>query len=320
MLHLQSDLEIPFRQSQGRPDRAKVICMLPARNAAAYIPGWLESVASFADGVVALDDGSTDGTAELLEAHPLVEILLRNPRRDGFQGWHDSTNRNRLLQAAGLLDPDWVIGIDADELVPPDEGETLRRFIDEQAMPGIAYAFPVYRMIGDLEHYDRRDNRAALRLFAYRPGQVIPTGAHHVPPAPASIPPGRRLVTNIRIQHLNGLTARHRRARRQKYVEADPTRLWEPDFSYTDAPPGEAKEWLPRRGDAPVILLPLFDEWRAGAGDDELDPDWPVLSVVAIIDETVGGRHGGPAGSRRPAGPAASVRGHRARARGRGGR
>ena len=182
MLHLQSDLEIPFRQSQGRPDRAKVICMLPARNAAAYIPGWLESVASFADGVVALDDGSTDGTAELLEAHPLVEILLRNPRRDGFQGWHDSTNRNRLLQAAGLLDPDWVIGIDADELVPPDEGETLRRFIDEQAMPGIAYAFPVYRMIGDLEHYDRRDNRAALRLFAYRPGQVIPTGAHHVPP------------------------------------------------------------------------------------------------------------------------------------------
>ncbi|HWW43779.1 MAG TPA: glycosyltransferase, partial [Acidimicrobiia bacterium] len=280
-----TDLDVPPRPVPARFGRGKVVCLLPAHNAAAYLEGWFESVASFADAVVALDDGSTDGTGDLLEANPLVELVLRNPPRAGYQGWHDSTNRNRLLQAAASLDPDWIIFIDADEVVPRDEGDALRRFIDEDAVPGIAYAFPVYRMIDDLEHYDQVDNRAALRLFAYRPGQVIPDGAHHVPPAPASIPLGRRLVTNLRIQHLNGLTAQRRRARRRKYVEADPARVWEPDFSYTDAPPGEVKPWLPRREGTPVILRPIWDEWGAVADEDELDPDWPVLSVVAIVDE-----------------------------------
>ena len=260
--------------------------MLPAHNAAHHLPGWFESVAVFADAVVALDDGSTDGTGDVLEGHPLVKIVLRNPSRDGYAGWNDSINRNLLLEAAGSLRPDWVIGIDADELVPRDEGEALRRFIDEEAVAGLAYGFPVYRMIADLEHYDRRDNKGALRLFAYRPGQVFPSRKLHILPAPTSIPPGRRLVTNIRIQHLNGLTAQQRRARRQKYEDADPERQWERDYSYTDAPPGEVKTWIPRRAGTPVILAPLFDEWDTGSPDGDLDPAWPVLSALVIVDES----------------------------------
>lgn len=264
--------------------RAKVVCMLPAHNAAHYLTDWFKSVAVFADAVVALDDGSTDGTAEILERHPLVDILLRNPPRADFGGWNDSMNRNRLLEAAGSLRPDWVIGVDADELVPPDEGAALRHFIDEDAVAGIAYAFPVYRMIDDVEHYDRRDNKGALRLFAYRPGQVLSPAALHLNPAPSSIPPGRRLVTNIRFQHLNGLTPQLRRARRQKYAEADPERRWHDDYSYADAPPGVVEAWSPRPPDLPVILEPLFEDWDNGSAD-ELDPEWPVLSVVTIIDE-----------------------------------
>ncbi|MGI9020467.1 MAG: glycosyltransferase, partial [Solirubrobacterales bacterium] len=59
-----------------------ITVLVPARNAERDLPGFLESAGRVADRVIALDDGSTDATAELLGASPLVETLLRNPRRE----------------------------------------------------------------------------------------------------------------------------------------------------------------------------------------------------------------------------------------------
>ena len=95
--------------------RTPVVCLLPARNAAADLPGFFESAARFCDAVVALDDGSTDRTRELLEASPLVKVVLTNPRREDYRGWDDAANRNRLLAAAGGLNPRWIFSMDADE-------------------------------------------------------------------------------------------------------------------------------------------------------------------------------------------------------------
>ena len=46
--------------------------LLPARNAEQLLPDWLDNVGSYADAVIALDDGSTDRTRTILEGHPLV--------------------------------------------------------------------------------------------------------------------------------------------------------------------------------------------------------------------------------------------------------
>jgi hypothetical protein len=259
-----------------------VVCLLPARNASEDLPAWFESVSRFADAVVALDNGSTDNTAELLESHPLVQILLRNPRQPDNRGWSDSLNRNRLLAAAAPLAPSWIICIDADELVPLEDGLALRRFIDERAVAGVAYGFPRYRMIEDHQHFDRLDTKA-FRLFAYRPGQAFPDIPLHFQDVPTSIPRCRWLLTDIRVQHLNQLTEERRRERRQKYAEADPDRLWEWGDDYAGTPPGEPKPWPSRRPDQPVMLEAPYPERYAGV--DELDLEAPVLSVVLIIGE-----------------------------------
>ena len=60
----------------------------------------LDALRRFADAVVALDDGSTDGTAALLAQDPLVRVLLRNPLRETYAGWDDAANRNRLLEGS----------------------------------------------------------------------------------------------------------------------------------------------------------------------------------------------------------------------------
>ena len=67
--------------SDGSAAAPLVLALLPACNATVDLPGYLESVARFADGVVALDDGSTDDTRAVLESHDFVRTVLTNPTR-----------------------------------------------------------------------------------------------------------------------------------------------------------------------------------------------------------------------------------------------
>jgi Glycosyl transferase family 2 len=254
----------------------RVVCLLPARNCVDDLPGYFESVREFADAVVALDDGSTDGTGLFLERHPLVKILLRNPMRDTYAGWDDGANRNRLLDAAAKLEPDWIVSLDADERIPKDDARALRRFIQKEACLGYAYGFSRYRMVDDLDHFDRIEQRS-WRLFAYEPGHRFPDRRLHHFPIPTEIPRERWLPTSVRIQHLAGLTLERREARWTKFQEADPERHWEPDYEYTRAPPGERRRWHPRPPDLPVLPPSRDAERRVEleVADPELAGDPP---------------------------------------------
>jgi len=266
--------------------RPLLVCLLPARNAAADLPGWFASVERFADAVIALDDGSTDETRAILASHPLVRILLTNPPRDSYAGWDDAANRNRLLAAAAELAPHWILSLDADERIPPDDAAALRRFLETEAIPGFAYGFRVFRMWESLEQYERA-GLWVYRLFAYRPGQRFPDQRLHFVPIPTTIPPALWLRTTIRIQHLAGLTAERRRARYEKYRQADPDHAFQ--HSYRDllaVPRGPLHPWEPRPPELPV-LAPIADDGSVlGDAIPEpravLDEATPVLSAIVI--------------------------------------
>jgi len=264
----------PVTASAARPH---VVCLLPARNCARLLAGWFESISRVADAVIALDDGSSDDTGRLLREHPLVVRVLTNPPRTGFGGWDDGDNRNRLLAAAAELSPEWVISVDADERIPLEDAVALRRFLRYEAEPGYAYALASYRMIDDEDHYDRLDYDA-YRLFAFEPGQFFPPDRLHAPPIPTTIDRWRQ--TTIRMKHLVSLTDADRRARREKFRQADPDCRWEQDYAYTIEPQGEVKAWEPRPLDLPVIVHPD----TASGSIDDLDLEGPVLSVVVAVD------------------------------------
>jgi hypothetical protein len=262
----------------GAPGHARLVCLLPARNAEPDLDGWFESVRRFADAVVALDDGSTDRTPELLEAEPLVQVLLRNPRRPSHLGWNDSANRNRLLEAAASLEPDWIISLDADERLAPDDAAALRALVDGEADPTYAYSFPVYRMIGDVEHYDRIELHA-LRLFAFEPGQHFPDDRFHFRAVPTSFPRERWRLSTVRIQHLAALDSQRRRARWSKYREVDPDNEWEADYAYALRPPGRLSSWTRRAPGEPLVL-----EDQQALTIATLDLEGPILSVAVVAD------------------------------------
>ncbi len=236
--------------ANGRP---RVVGLLPARNAAHNLPGYFESVAPVVDAVVALDDGSTDETREILEGEPIVEVLLGNARRPTYRGWDDSANRNRLLDAAAELEPVWLLFLDADERLDPDDAAALRTFIDHEAVAGYAYGMRVFRMIGGLHYWDR----GALwvyRLFAHNGNHSLPKQRLHFVPVPPTIPMERWLQTTVRIQHLASLTESHRLARFEKYREADPHNRYQPSYTNLLDPPGDLKLWERRPTGLSVVL------------------------------------------------------------------
>lgn len=87
-------------------------------NAAARLAQCLTSV-SFADDIVVIDGGSTDATAEIARAHGARVIVERNWPGFGPQ-------KNRALDA---LSTDWVLSIDADEVVTPELAAAIRAAI-----------------------------------------------------------------------------------------------------------------------------------------------------------------------------------------------
>jgi spore germination protein len=250
--------------------RGPLVCLLPARNAEADLPGWFESARLFADAVVALDDGSTDRTRELLAADPLVKVLLENPRRESYEGWDDAGNRQRLLDAAAELEPGWIVSLDADERIDSGDAAALREFVETGARPDMAYGFRVFRMAGDPDHYDQA-GLWAYRLFAYAPGQRFSEDRLHFVPVPTAIDRRRFLNTTLRIQHLGGLTEERREARFAKYAEADPGNEFQADYSNLLTPVRTAERWEPRPDGLSVVPE------RA-----PLDLDGPVLSAVVI--------------------------------------
>lgn len=89
----------------------RVSVIIPAYNAADTITACLESVVHGADEVVVVDDGSTDGTADVVrKAFPEV-IVLQQPNRGV------SVARNAGMDAAT---GDYVAFVDADDRLFPD--------------------------------------------------------------------------------------------------------------------------------------------------------------------------------------------------------
>lgn len=96
----------------------KLSIIIPAYNAEAYLPQCLDSIlAQEHPGceVIVVDDGSTDGTAALLERYPDVKVVHQENR--GM-----STARNRGLDEAR---GEYILFVDSDDLLTDGALETL---------------------------------------------------------------------------------------------------------------------------------------------------------------------------------------------------
>lgn len=137
--------------------------VIPAHNAEAWLTQALDSVAAQTlppSQVIVVDDGSTDGTLAILEAHPVVTHILHTDQL-GPGG-----ARNAGLAAAS---GDWVAFLDADDWWHPTHLERVQTLVaDTEAV--------VY--LGAAEHFSINANRV-VSISDVGPFQQPTAGLDH---------------------------------------------------------------------------------------------------------------------------------------------
>jgi len=234
-------------------ETSALFCLVPIRNGELYLDEYFRCMRMLGASVIALDDGSTDRTRELLEAEPMVKQLLTNPVRPDFTGWDDFRNRMRLLDACADFAPRWILWLDVDELVSESDAPLLTAFLRTEADLDKAYGLEVLRMIDDAKHFDR-SKLWVYRLFAYRPGYTLPKERLHFEPVPEQISESKWVRTRLRILHFSSVSQAAREERYRKYEEADPDCEWQESYADILDEPGHVWELKPLPANRSIVI------------------------------------------------------------------
>ena len=216
----------PFRRRAPR-----ILALLACRNEMRYLPDYFESVRPLVDGIVALDDGSTDGSADFLARQPEVLEILRLPPHAGH-AWDDAANHRRLVEAAWKHRPDWLLGLDADERLEAGFRERAEQEIARARKEGHrAYRLHLREIWDDPLCY-RADGlwgaKSSARFFEARRDHEFHMQRLHCHWAPLnSRENGDFPQADLYFYHLRMLTPEDRAARQARYESLDPDRSFQ---------------------------------------------------------------------------------------------
>ena len=127
---------LEFEIHKNIPSKAPILLLCQCYNESKYIREFLQNVSGFVDGIVVLDDESTDNSWDLLQSDKIW--LKAKKKRCGT--FHDLNNRNLLYQLFHYLQVDvqWIVWLDLDEQIYlHQELSQLRK-----------------QMLEDIDHYD----------------------------------------------------------------------------------------------------------------------------------------------------------------------
>ena len=84
--------------------------MLRVKNGILFIKEWLKNIAPIVDEIVVVDNGSTDGTYEVLNCCLKVVEIYQT------EGYHEGRDKIILYQMARKRNPEWCLWLDVDEI------------------------------------------------------------------------------------------------------------------------------------------------------------------------------------------------------------
>lgn len=176
---------------------AEIALCAIARNEAQNLPRLLDSVRDVVGEIVLVDTGSTDATAA---------IARQRGARVVTEPWQDSFARARNAGLEAVQAP-WVLVLDADEALHPDDRTALRALPD-QLTEAEGCFLPVISFLGVQPGHDQLHD-ARLALFRNRPEHRFSGVIHEqiLPAIRAARPHSQVITAPVRILHYGYLSA-----------------------------------------------------------------------------------------------------------------
>ena len=135
----------------------RVLIAIPVYNERKYVESVLDRVKSYHRDILVIDDGSTDGTQDILPARRDIQLITHSPNQGYGQSLIDAFN---YAHARGY---DWVITMDCDEQHEPEMIPAFMREIESDRwdlISGSRYLKPTKD--DDLPPGDRRSINATI--------------------------------------------------------------------------------------------------------------------------------------------------------------
>jgi hypothetical protein len=217
------------RFARRRRRRPRLVALTSFRDEMRFLPGLYANLAGQVDGVIALDDGSVDGSGDFAARQALtLRVLTVAP---GAQlELEDGRNQRALIEAAWPYGSDWLLGIDADERVEVEfRARAEREFARADQEQVSAFWIP-WRELWDSPMHWRSDGiwgtKRKACLFRSDPAHRFDTRRVH------SIWAGEGDWTqwpeaDLRLYHLRMIRGEDRQRRVERYRRIDPDHVWQ---------------------------------------------------------------------------------------------
>ncbi|HBR28642.1 MAG TPA: glycosyl transferase [Firmicutes bacterium] len=231
-------------------NKRSLLAMMAVRNEAErYLKPVLDRLSTYVDGIVILDDASTDGTPDLCRAHPKVIRFERLTTPLFVQ--NEAALRRKLWDLTVEAAPTWVLALDADEVLETRAVAELPHLLAQTRCDLIT--FPVYHFWGDLRHYrvdhwwhPSRGRTACLHRYQPNRSYHWPSRALHSGRFPQEAYLTPRLSSSVRLLHFGYADRTTHRAKYQRYLTLDPQGNYCPLVHYRsilDSHP-QLKSWV----------------------------------------------------------------------------
>lgn len=199
------------------------MALLPVFNREDLLPQCLEALAPAVDGIIALDDGSTDETPHILRQEPkVIEILTKPPK--SLAEWNDAANRLLLYEAAHAYHPEWLLCVDSDEILEPTF-QVYKDYLMDQSSRIWGYVFPLVAI-----YQDKITGPLFVdRMYRFRPAYRFDSRRLHCRIFPLDITDEMVRAVNIRFFHHSASPAQ-KLERYNKYLIADAQREFQASY------------------------------------------------------------------------------------------
>jgi glycosyltransferase involved in cell wall biosynthesis len=200
-----------------------IIALIQVRNESKNISGILPHLNSYCDGIILLDDESSDSTYEKA-IHDKLLVKVQKQYKGYFD---DLKNRNDLLKLASFFKAKWFFFIDADERFDPRYGDIYSCISDNKNEKFDVFLFHLIDLWDDLNTYredmpDRKQNGIATRarMFKNKGSLQIHTNREiHFPAVPHF---HNVLVPKILLLHYGNFDKEIRERKYKLYTAQDP--------------------------------------------------------------------------------------------------